>query len=106
MVVASGHFNVPIIPTISGLEEFSRKHQRAVIHTKSYRGAEAYRGKNVVIVGGSVSAMETAIELVDVVKRLDTIIRSQPHPFFGHTVFSHPRITLTLKLNRLMPKKA
>lgn len=50
--------------------------------------------------------METAIELVDVVKRLDTIIRSQPHPFFGHTVFSHPRITLTLKLNRLMPKSA
>ena len=93
VVVASGHYSVPIIPNISGLEEYAKKHHGAVTHTKSYRGAESYRGKNVVVVGGSVSAMETAIELVNVVKRLDAVIRSPPHPFFGHTVFSHPRIT-------------
>lgn len=45
VVVASGHYSVPYIPRIDGLEEFARARPGAVIHSKHYRGRDAYRGK-------------------------------------------------------------
>lgn len=45
VVVASGHYAVPYIPAIRGLEDFARKHPGSVEHTKHYRGPEKYRGK-------------------------------------------------------------
>lgn len=45
VVVASGHYAVPYIPAIPGLEEFSTLYPGSVEHTKHYRGPEKYRGK-------------------------------------------------------------
>lgn len=45
VVVASGHFNVPYIPRIKGLEALERKHPGSVKHSKMFRGRDAYRGK-------------------------------------------------------------
>ena len=45
VVVASGHYAVPYIPAISGLDEFSSLYPGSVEHTKHYRGPEKYRGK-------------------------------------------------------------
>lgn len=45
LVVASGHYAVPYIPAIKGLEEFATQYPGSVEHTKNYRGPEKYRGK-------------------------------------------------------------
>jgi cation diffusion facilitator CzcD-associated flavoprotein CzcO len=45
VVVANGHYSVPYIPEIKGLHEFERRSPGSVIHTKGYRGRDAYRGK-------------------------------------------------------------
>lgn len=45
VVVASGHYAVPYIPTISGLKEFAARYHGSVEHTKHYRGPARYRGK-------------------------------------------------------------
>lgn len=45
LVVASGHYAVPYIPAIPGLEEFATQYPGSVEHTKHYRGAENYRDK-------------------------------------------------------------
>lgn len=45
VVVANGHYSVPYIPEIKGLQEFERRWPGSVIHTKVYRGRDAYRGK-------------------------------------------------------------
>jgi cation diffusion facilitator CzcD-associated flavoprotein CzcO len=45
VVVANGHYSVPYIPEIKGLDEFERRRPGSVIHTKAYRGRDAYRGK-------------------------------------------------------------
>lgn len=45
VVVASGHFNVPWIPAIEGLEEFERARTGSVLHSKMFRGRDAFRGK-------------------------------------------------------------
>lgn len=45
VVVASGHYTVPFVPYIEGLEEFDRAYPGSVEHSKGYRGPEKYRGK-------------------------------------------------------------
>lgn len=45
VVVASGHYYVPYIPQIEGLEEFERRRPGSVIHSKQYRGRETFKGK-------------------------------------------------------------
>lgn len=45
VVVANGHYSVPCIPEIKGLQDFERRSPGSVIHTKAYRGRDAYRGK-------------------------------------------------------------
>lgn len=45
VVVASGHFNVPWIPPMEGLEEFERDRPGSVMHSKMFRGRDELRGK-------------------------------------------------------------
>lgn len=45
VVVANGHYSVPYIPEIKGLQEFERRGPGSVVHTKGYRGRDSYRGK-------------------------------------------------------------
>lgn len=45
VVVASGHYSVPYIPKVEGLEEFERSRPGSVKHSKMFRGRDAYKGK-------------------------------------------------------------
>jgi cation diffusion facilitator CzcD-associated flavoprotein CzcO len=45
VVVASGHYSVPYIPHIPGLEEFAKARPGSVIHSKSFRGRDEFRDK-------------------------------------------------------------
>lgn len=45
VVVASGHYWVPYIPLIEGLEEFEKAKPGSVLHSKHFRGREAFTDK-------------------------------------------------------------
>lgn len=45
VVVANGHYSVPYIPEIKGLQDFETRSPGSVIHPKAYRSRDAYRGK-------------------------------------------------------------
>lgn len=45
VVVASGHFHVPWLPAIEGLEEFEKARTGSVLHSKMFRGRDAFKGK-------------------------------------------------------------
>jgi hypothetical protein len=61
VVVASGRFQSPFIPTVSGLHAFSGS--EGVTSTYQYREPLPYLGKRVLIAGGAISALEIASEL-------------------------------------------
>ncbi len=61
VVVASGRFQSPVIPTIPGLDTFAGS--LGAIPTHQYRGARPYRGTRVLVAGGAISALEIAAEL-------------------------------------------
>lgn len=45
VIVASGHWSVPYIPSIPGLQEFEKEKKGRVLHSKHFRGREQFRGK-------------------------------------------------------------
>lgn len=45
VVVATGHYWVPYVPKIEGLEKFERARPGSVIHSKHYRGRGDFCGK-------------------------------------------------------------
>lgn len=45
VIVASGHYWVPYIPPVEGLEEFEKCRPGSVIHSKHFRGRDHFKGK-------------------------------------------------------------
>jgi dimethylaniline monooxygenase (N-oxide forming) len=61
VVVASGRFNKPLIPSLPGLDSFCG--QGGVLHSFQYKGPEHFRGKRILVVGCAISALEIASDL-------------------------------------------
>jgi dimethylaniline monooxygenase (N-oxide forming) len=61
VVVASGRFNKPLIPSLSGLDSFCG--QGGVLHSFQYKDPESFRGKRILVVGCAISALEIASDL-------------------------------------------
>ncbi|GAV29451.1 hypothetical protein PMKS-002951 [Pichia membranifaciens] len=66
VVVSIGRFNVPFFPKIEGLHEFNHAHPGMILHSKSFRSTEHLKGKKVMIVGSSVSALDIAQYLIPI----------------------------------------
>lgn len=62
VLVATGHYNVPSIPPIPGLQEWYQRWPEKLEHSKQFRSRDSYVGKNVVVVGGSVSASDFVMD--------------------------------------------
>lgn len=62
LVVASGAFSQPHIPTIAGLDGFTGR----LLHSSAYRNPEVFAGQRVVVVGAANSAVQIAHELAAV----------------------------------------
>lgn len=63
VVVAAGHYHVPLIPKVPGLAEWKRDHPDRVRHSKSYRYPYHYKDQNVLLIGAGVSSLDIAKEL-------------------------------------------
>ncbi|TVY68775.1 Thiol-specific monooxygenase [Lachnellula suecica] len=92
IVVATGHYNVPFVPNISGLVELNERFPSLVQHSKQYRDPEHYRGKKVIVVGASVSSFDIVHDILSVVKLPVYASLRSAHPVFGYVPFTHPEI--------------
>ncbi|KAK0631224.1 thiol-specific monooxygenase [Immersiella caudata] len=102
LVVASGHYNVPWLPELEGLLEFDRRWKGRVVHSKHFRKGEEYKGKKVIVVGGSVSAHEIVHEILPFAKHpVIASLRGDPIPSFGWAPFRHPHIEVKKQISKL-----
>jgi thioredoxin reductase len=83
VVVATGTFNAPNIPPITGLAEWVDKFPERIIHSRQYRRAEPYKNQTVLIVGAAISGGDISRELNQHVRKVYQSIRpdnaSVPH---------------------------
>ncbi|XP_022738111.1 flavin-containing monooxygenase FMO GS-OX-like 9 [Durio zibethinus] len=72
VVVATGHYSHPRLPSIKGMESWKRKQ----MHSHIYRVPEPFRNEVVVIVGSSQSGQDISMEIVEVAKEVYMSARS------------------------------
>ncbi|KAF0328801.1 dimethylaniline monooxygenase [Colletotrichum asianum] len=103
VVVATGHYWVPYVPKIDGLEEFEGARPGSVIHSKHYRGREDFCGKRVVVVGASVSGADISVDLINTAKLpiYSVVNGRKANLYFGDGAFHHPKISRQATISRI-----
>ncbi|KIW57705.1 hypothetical protein PV05_02267 [Exophiala xenobiotica] len=105
LVVATGHFSLPYVPSIPGLAEYDEKYPGSIKHSKHFRSVDEFRGKleycilrinfqKVIIVGGSVSAFDALHEIRLVAQHPVISSLKEPIPAFGWGAFTHPHVAI------------
>ncbi|GLU12446.1 hypothetical protein SLE2022_291270 [Rubroshorea leprosula] len=72
VVVATGHYSHPRLPSIKGMDAWKRKQ----MHSHVYRVPEPFRNEVVVVVGNSLSGQDISMELVEVAKEVHLSAKS------------------------------
>ncbi|KAI5867840.1 putative dimethylaniline monooxygenase [Durotheca rogersii] len=68
VILATGHYSVPYVPQVDGLEEYIRAFPGRVSHSKDYRSPLVYADKTVLVVGNSASGHDITAELAGVAR--------------------------------------
>ncbi|KAJ7210168.1 hypothetical protein GGX14DRAFT_565955 [Mycena pura] len=63
IVVATGRYNAPNIPSISGLEDWAKKFPKSITHSRQYRHPQPFTDETVLVVGGATSGVEISREV-------------------------------------------
>lgn len=63
VVVASGHFTVPYVPEVEGIQGWNTAYPGIISHSKFYDSPEYFRGKKVIVVGSSASALDIGAQI-------------------------------------------
>jgi 4-hydroxyacetophenone monooxygenase len=82
LVTAVGALNIPAIPSIAGLEDFSGP----AFHTARWRTDVDINGKRVAMIGTGASGMQTGPSIAPVVDQLNIFQRS-PHWAIRHPLY-------------------
>ncbi|KAI4343921.1 hypothetical protein L6164_011213 [Bauhinia variegata] len=72
VVVATGHYAQPKLPSIKGMDVWKRKQ----MHSHIYRHPEPFRDERVVVVGNSYSGQDISMDLAEVAKEVHISSRS------------------------------
>jgi cation diffusion facilitator CzcD-associated flavoprotein CzcO len=68
VVVANGHYDVPYLPAIPGIEAWNQIYPEVISHSKLYDSPDDFRGKKVLLVGNSASALDIGSQISKVCK--------------------------------------
>ncbi|RCV09150.1 hypothetical protein SETIT_2G003600v2 [Setaria italica] len=101
VVVASGQYSQPKLPTINGMENWRRRQ----LHSHSYRVPDSFRGEVVVVVGCGESGKEIALELREVAREVHVSVKSMDDgavvPGMRKAVSRHHNLHLHLQIECL-----
>lgn len=88
VVVASGHYWVPYIPAIDGLEQFEKSRPGSVLHSKHFRGRNLL--KNKVGLRGNYSTRVLTMNNLSVLSLSEPLFPQQISPSISSTQSSRP----------------
>ncbi|CAO3652750.1 unnamed protein product [Mucor hiemalis] len=77
VVVATGHYAVPYVPDIPGLEELNKNRHIQILHSRDYRCPDEFKNKVVLVVGAGSSAIDIVREVSSVATKVYQCIRTQ-----------------------------
>lgn len=68
LIIATGHYSVPYIPYVPGLDAYMKRFPDKVFHSKSFRSSAAFSGKRVLVIGNSASGHDISTLLAPQVR--------------------------------------
>ncbi|KAJ7724717.1 FAD/NAD(P)-binding domain-containing protein [Mycena maculata] len=86
IVVATGRYNTPNIPSISGLEDWVNKFPGSVMHSCQYRRSQPFINETILVVGGSTSGIEITREINLIARKVYQSLRDCPNPHLPYGV--------------------
>ncbi|KAH8591473.1 hypothetical protein B0O99DRAFT_632149 [Bisporella sp. PMI_857] len=63
VVIASGHYSMPYIPSVPGIKAFHTAFPSAITHSKTYRSSKAFKDKKVIVVGSGASGLDIGTQI-------------------------------------------
>jgi len=102
VVVATGQYRVPCLPTVAGLHEYRGEFR----HSVDYRNAVPYAGKRVLVVGAGNSGAEIATDLAERGASFVALSIRTPPPVVPRDPFGQPVQKTGLLLSRLPSRVA
>ncbi|KAI1206687.1 putative dimethylaniline monooxygenase [Annulohypoxylon truncatum] len=85
VILANGHYSVPYVPRVDGLEAYVAAYPGRVQHSKYYRSPLPYAGKKVLVIGNSASGHDLTAELVSTASLPVLQSRRSPSRWDGDT---------------------
>ncbi|KAK6065318.1 thiol-specific monooxygenase [Seiridium cupressi] len=64
VILANGHYSIPYVPHVTGLENYIEKFPGRVVHSKYYRSPLVYSDQKVLVIGNSASGHDLSLELI------------------------------------------
>ncbi|KAF1836056.1 FAD/NAD(P)-binding domain-containing protein [Decorospora gaudefroyi] len=100
VIVANGHFTVPYVPALPGIQAWNQHHPGRISHSKYFRRAEDYAAKKVLVVGNSASGADVSLQISRVCER-PLLWSSRSENMFSAT---HGSATSAAALRRPVPR--
>lgn len=94
LVVATGHNSVPRVPKIPGLGAWKRGLQ----HASTWRSGQEFKGKKVMVVGTSESAIDLVLQSLPHAKGDIYVSQRTPHPRYPN-VFDRPGVKVVTMID-------
>ncbi|GKT58534.1 thiol-specific monooxygenase [Colletotrichum tofieldiae] len=101
VIIANGHYDVPFIPDVKGIEAFHKAHPSTILHSKNYRIPEPFAGKKVIVVGNGPSGLDIARQISPVSDRVYLSVRHPTPPDKVH----HIGVTEVPRIVEFVPEK-
>jgi putative flavoprotein involved in K+ transport len=102
VVIATGHYNIPLLPEWPGQAEF----QGALAHAAEYRSGRAYASKRVLVIGAGNTGTEIAADLAEQGASFVAISIRRPPPIVPRDPFGTPIQRSGIMLSNLPPRIA
>jgi len=96
IVMAIGTCRIPVIPEWEGKETFPGK----IVHSSTFKQAQDYAEKHVLVIGSGNSAAEIASRLTEYASSVTMSVRTSPH-FLPKSIFGIPIVGLGIGLRHL-----
>jgi len=69
IVLSNGHYSVPFIPSVTGIEAFNTAYPGLITHSKIYRSPEGFKNKKVIVVGSAASGLDIGTQISLICKK-------------------------------------
>ncbi|KAL8819226.1 MAG: hypothetical protein Q9191_007777, partial [Dirinaria sp. TL-2023a] len=81
IVAINGHTDWPLLPNVAGLNDWSEAHPDSIFHSVTYKNADAFRDKRVLLVGGGPSGADISRQIGSVCKHPLLVSQREKSPY-------------------------